>query len=118
MLGVRDVLIRAELAWTASVLTRDWQQGFSSEVPLSAVVSAGLTAITTATANALAPIVQVRKPADKLLDELDIPYEDEGAFVVVKHASLFTSTLLSKVLKVRALPTPKWSKTLTGRTKI
>ena len=46
--------------------------------------------------------LQVRKPADKLLDELDIPYEDEGAFVVVKHASLFTSTLLSKVLKVRA----------------
>ena len=45
---------------------------------------------------------QVRKPADKLLDELEIPYEDEGAFVVVKHASLFTSTLLSKVLKVRA----------------
>jgi len=47
---------------------------------------------------------QVRKPADKLLDELDVPYEDEGAFVVVKHASLFTSTLLSKVLKVRGLP--------------
>jgi thiamine thiazole synthase len=40
----------------------------------------------------------VRKPADKLLDELNVPYEDEGEFVVIKHASLFTSTLLSKVL--------------------
>ncbi len=44
---------------------------------------------------------QVRKPADKLLDELNIPYDDEGEFVVIKHASLFTSTLLSKVLAVR-----------------
>ena len=43
----------------------------------------------------------VRKPAHALLDELEVPYEDEGDFVVVKHASLFTSTLLSKVLKVR-----------------
>ncbi len=43
----------------------------------------------------------VRKPAHGLLDELEVPYEDEGDFVVVKHASLFTSTLLSKVLKVR-----------------
>ncbi len=42
----------------------------------------------------------VRKPAHGLLDELEVPYEDEGDFVVVKHASLFTSTLLSKVLKV------------------
>ncbi|KAK9828123.1 hypothetical protein WJX81_007678 [Elliptochloris bilobata] len=41
----------------------------------------------------------VRKPAHNLLDELEVPYEDEGDFVVVKHASLFTSTLLSKVLK-------------------
>ena len=46
----------------------------------------------------------VRKPAHNLLDELEVPYEDEGDFVVVKHASLFTATLLSKVLKVRALP--------------
>ena len=46
----------------------------------------------------------VRKPAHNLLDELEVPYEDEGDFVVVKHASLFTSTLLSKVLKVRVLP--------------
>eukprot|EP00891_Asterochloris_glomerata_P007253 jgi/Astpho2/7253/Aster-01560 len=40
----------------------------------------------------------VRKPAHELLDELNIPYEDEGDMVVIKHASLFTSTLLSKVL--------------------
>ena len=47
---------------------------------------------------------QVRKPADLLLDELEIPYDDEGAFVVVKHASLFTSTLLAKVMAVCARP--------------
>ena len=40
----------------------------------------------------------MRKPADKFLDDLGVPYEDEGAYVVVKHAALFTSTLLSKVL--------------------
>ena len=44
----------------------------------------------------------VRKPAHALLDELCVPYEDEGDFVVIKHASLFTSTILSKVLQVRA----------------
>lgn len=49
-------------------------------------------------------MVQVRKPADKLLDELNVPYEDEGDFVVIKHASLFTSTLLSKVLAVSSWP--------------
>lgn len=27
-----------------------------------------------------------------------VPYEDEGDYVVVKHAALMTSTLLSKVL--------------------
>jgi thiamine thiazole synthase len=27
-----------------------------------------------------------------------VPFEDEGSFVVVKHAALFTSTLLSRVL--------------------
>ena len=42
----------------------------------------------------------VRKPAHVLLDELEVPYEDEGDFVVIKHASLFTSTILSKVLQV------------------
>jgi len=41
----------------------------------------------------------VRKPANELLDELAVPYEDEGEFVVIKHAALFTSTLLSKVLQ-------------------
>ncbi|KAI1822422.1 STI35 protein [Xylaria intraflava] len=40
----------------------------------------------------------MRKPADKFLADLDVPFEDEGAYVVVKHAALFTSTLLSKVL--------------------
>eukprot|EP00877_Chromochloris_zofingiensis_P005937 jgi/Chrzof1/1597/Cz10g14020.t1 len=41
----------------------------------------------------------VRKPANKILDELKVDYEDEGDYVVVKHAALFTSTLLSTVLK-------------------
>lgn len=49
---------------------------------------------------------QVRKPAHNLLDELSIPYEDEGDYVVIKHASLFTSTLLSKVLQVSEAPPP------------
>jgi len=40
----------------------------------------------------------MRKPADAFLADLGVPYEDEGDFVVVKHAALFTSTLLSKVL--------------------
>jgi len=40
----------------------------------------------------------LRKPSHEFLDELSIPYEDEGDFVVVKHAALMTSTLLSKVL--------------------
>ncbi|KAJ3095187.1 thiamine metabolism- protein, partial [Phlyctochytrium planicorne] len=38
------------------------------------------------------------RPANALLDDLGIPYEDEGNYVVVKHAALFTSTILSKVL--------------------
>lgn len=71
----------------------------------------------------------IRKPAHTLLDELEVrratarpmnvptwqtmsistarprptmvqvPYEDEGDFVVVRHAALMTSTLLSKVLQ-------------------
>ncbi|GLB38332.1 putative involved in biosynthesis of the thiamine precursor thiazole [Lyophyllum shimeji] len=45
----------------------------------------------------MSPMV-VRKPADGFLRQLGVEYEDEGAFVVVKHAALFTSTLLSKVL--------------------
>lgn len=41
----------------------------------------------------------MRKPADAFLRELGVPYDDEGgSYVVVKHAALFTSTLLSKVL--------------------
>lgn len=43
----------------------------------------------------------LRRPADKFLDDLGVPYEDEPSnpnVVVIKHASLFTSTLLSKVL--------------------
>lgn len=41
----------------------------------------------------------IRKPAHQFLDEIDVPYEDEGNFVVVKHAALTTSILLSKVLQ-------------------
>lgn len=40
----------------------------------------------------------MRKPADTFLREVGVPYEDEGTYVVVKHAALFTSTVLSKVL--------------------
>ena len=40
----------------------------------------------------------IRKPAHAILDELEVAYEDEGDYVVVKHAALMTSTLLSKVL--------------------
>merc|ERR1711975_27360 len=40
----------------------------------------------------------MRKPADAFLREVGVEYEDEGDYVVVKHAALFTSTLLSKVL--------------------
>ncbi|KAK5004841.1 thiamine metabolism-related protein, partial [Cryomyces antarcticus] len=41
----------------------------------------------------------MRKPADAFLRELGVPYEEEGNYVVVKHAALFTSTVLSKVLQ-------------------
>ncbi|POS72652.1 thiamine biosynthetic enzyme [Diaporthe helianthi] len=41
----------------------------------------------------------MRKPADAFLTEIGVPFEDEGNFVVVKHAALFTSTILSKVLQ-------------------
>ncbi|KAE9992658.1 hypothetical protein EG327_008259 [Venturia inaequalis] len=41
----------------------------------------------------------MRKPADAFLREIGVPYEDEGDFVVVKHAALFTSTVMSKVLQ-------------------
>ncbi|CAD6899013.1 unnamed protein product, partial [Tilletia caries] len=48
----------------------------------------------------MTPMV-VRKPANLFLDEIEVAYEDEGDFVVVKHAALFMSTLMSKML---ALP--------------
>ncbi|MCJ1474154.1 thiamine metabolism- protein [Lambiella insularis] len=41
----------------------------------------------------------IRKPGDAFLRDLNIPYEDEGTFVVVKHAALFTATLLARVLQ-------------------
>ncbi|QIW96326.1 hypothetical protein AMS68_001844 [Peltaster fructicola] len=44
----------------------------------------------------------MRKPADAFLRELGVPYEEDEScphYVVVKHAALFTSTLLSKVLQ-------------------
>lgn len=40
----------------------------------------------------------LRKPAHLFIKELGIDYEDEGDYIVVKHAALFMSTLLSKVL--------------------
>lgn len=44
----------------------------------------------------------MRKPADAFLREIGVAYEEDGDdsnYVVVKHAALFTSTLLSKVLQ-------------------
>ncbi|EMG50374.1 THI4 Thiamine thiazole synthase [Candida maltosa Xu316] len=46
----------------------------------------------------------LRKPADLFLDDLGLEYEDQGNYVVVKHAALFMSTLMSKTL---ALPNVK-----------
>jgi thiamine thiazole synthase len=41
----------------------------------------------------------VRKPANEFLDEIGVEYDDcNENYVVVKHAALFTSTVLSKVL--------------------
>ena len=45
----------------------------------------------------------IRKPADAFLKTIGVPFEDEGDYVVVKHAALFTSTILAEVLKVRFL---------------
>ncbi|EGX96980.1 thiazole biosynthetic enzyme [Cordyceps militaris CM01] len=42
----------------------------------------------------------MRKPADAFLREVGVPYEDEGAYVVVRHAALFTSTIMSQVLRM------------------
>ncbi|KAI5363618.1 putative thiazole biosynthetic enzyme Thi4 family, FAD/NAD(P)-binding domain superfamily [Septoria linicola] len=44
----------------------------------------------------------MRKPADAFLREVGVPYEEDAScpnYVVVKHAALFTSTVLSKVLQ-------------------
>ena len=46
----------------------------------------------------------LRKPAEEFLNAIGVPYDDEGNYVVVKHAALFMSTLLSKVL---AMPNVK-----------
>ncbi|ETS79335.1 Thiamine thiazole synthase [Pestalotiopsis fici W106-1] len=40
----------------------------------------------------------MRKPADAFLEEIGVPFDVEENYVVVKHAALFTSTLMSKVL--------------------
>jgi cysteine-dependent adenosine diphosphate thiazole synthase len=46
----------------------------------------------------------LRKPAEAFLNDIGVPFEDEGNYVVVKHAALFMSTLMSKVL---AMPNVK-----------
>uniref|UniRef100_A0A7N0REL3 Thiamine thiazole synthase, chloroplastic n=1 Tax=Kalanchoe fedtschenkoi TaxID=63787 RepID=A0A7N0REL3_KALFE len=40
----------------------------------------------------------VRKPAHLFLDELEIEYDEADNYVVIKHAALFTSTIMSKLL--------------------
>ncbi|PKA52616.1 Thiamine thiazole synthase 2, chloroplastic [Apostasia shenzhenica] len=40
----------------------------------------------------------VRKPAHLFLDEVGVPYDEQDDYVVVRHAALFTSTIMSKVL--------------------
>lgn len=41
----------------------------------------------------------VRKPAHLFLDDVGVPYDDNNeSYVVVRHAALFTSTILSRVL--------------------
>lgn len=40
----------------------------------------------------------IRKPAHEILDELGVPYDEKENYVVVKHAALYTSTILSKAL--------------------
>jgi len=36
----------------------------------------------------------VRKPGHTLFDELEVPYDDKGDYVVVKHAALFMSSVI------------------------
>lgn len=40
----------------------------------------------------------VRKPAHEFLDDVGVDYDDCGDYVVVKHAALFTATIMAKVL--------------------
>ncbi|CAN6207132.1 unnamed protein product [Urochloa humidicola] len=40
----------------------------------------------------------VRKPAHLFLDELDVAYDEAEDYVVIKHAALFTSTVMSRLL--------------------
>ncbi|XP_024160979.1 thiamine thiazole synthase, chloroplastic [Rosa chinensis] len=40
----------------------------------------------------------VRKPAHHFLNELGIDYDEKDDYVVIKHAALFTSTIMSKLL--------------------
>uniref|UniRef100_A0A6N2N2S6 Thiamine thiazole synthase, chloroplastic n=1 Tax=Salix viminalis TaxID=40686 RepID=A0A6N2N2S6_SALVM len=40
----------------------------------------------------------VRKPAHLFLDELEIEYDEQEDYVVIKHAALFTSTIMSRLL--------------------
>ncbi|KOS21922.1 Thiamine thiazole synthase [Escovopsis weberi] len=40
----------------------------------------------------------MRKPADCFLRDVGVPFDDEGPYVVVRHAALFTSTLMARVL--------------------
>ncbi|GKA42327.1 thiamine thiazole synthase, chloroplastic-like protein [Tanacetum coccineum] len=40
----------------------------------------------------------VRKPARNFLDELEIKYDEQEEYIVIKHAALFTSTIMSKLL--------------------
>lgn len=42
----------------------------------------------------------LRKPADVFIKELGLEYEDEGNYIVVKHAALFITKLCSKVLEL------------------
>ncbi|VUG19020.1 THI4 [Brettanomyces bruxellensis] len=42
----------------------------------------------------------LRKPADRFIKEIGLDYEDEGDFIVIKHAALFITTICSKVLSL------------------
>lgn len=40
----------------------------------------------------------IRKPADKILDELGVPYIEKDNYVILKHAAQYTSQVLAKAL--------------------